>query len=99
MDSAHDHIDDSLSEMEVVDTFTRLIFGETDAFAEREMAIVQALREADDHVSLDSLEEMGVYLRALGVKEMISLVSRVRRHYPPLGQTRFPVSPGSPVLW
>ncbi len=82
------------SEMEIVDTFTKLIFGVADEFSEMEMAVIQVLREVDDNVAFDSLSDMGVYLRALGVEEMIKLVSRVRRGYPPSGQKLFPALPG-----
>lgn len=68
--------DGPLSEMAIVDTFTRLIFGEED-YSSREDLIIEALRLVDTNVALDSRREMGQYLRALGVSEMIRLVSRV----------------------
>jgi len=71
------------SEMEIVDTFTKLIFGEEEGLCPTEMAIVRVLRQVDDNVALDSLAGMGVYLRALDVTEMIGLVDRVRRNFPP----------------
>ena len=70
--------DDVPSEMVIVDTFTKLIFAEDAAFSDRELLIIQALRGADHNVSLDSHRDMGIYLRALGVDEMITLVSRVQ---------------------
>ena len=66
------------SEMVIVDTFTKLIFGEDADYSNQELLIIQALRSADQNISLDSHREMGVYLRALGVGEMIALVSRVQ---------------------
>lgn len=66
------------SEMAIVDTFTKLIFGE-DEYSPGEELIIQALRAADLNVSLDNHREMGLYLRALGVREMISLVGRVQK--------------------
>ena len=66
------------SEMVIVDTFTKLIFGEGAEYSNQELLIIQALRTADHNISLDSHREMGVYLRALGVREMIALVSRVQ---------------------
>ena len=69
---------DEVSEMAIVDTFTKLIFADDDAYDASEMAIIQALRDVDTNVALDSHAEMGAYLRALGVREMIGLVSRVR---------------------
>ena len=67
-----------VSEMLIVDTFTKLIFGGEAPFSDHELSIVQALRLVDPNVALDSYREMGVYLRALGVQEMISLVSQVK---------------------
>ncbi len=69
---------DPVSEMLIVDTFTKLIFGGEGEFDEREQAIVQALRLVDVNVALDNRREMGAYLRALGVREMIQLVSQVK---------------------
>ena len=66
------------SEMAIVDTFTRLIFGEEDHFDAAELRIVEALRLVDADMAGDSLREMGCYLRALGVAEMIQLVGRVQ---------------------
>lgn len=64
------------SEMVIVDTFTRLIFGE-EHYSSREDLVIEALRLVDGNVALDSYRDMGEYLRALGVGEMIRLVSRV----------------------
>ena len=66
-----------VSEMEIVDTFTHMIF-EDEAISSRELRIIHALSEVDPNVTLDSFAEIGAYLRALGVEEMIKLVSRVR---------------------
>ena len=57
------------SEMAIVDTFTRLIFGEQDQFSDSEMLIIQAFRLVDDSVAGDSYS---------GVAEMIKLVTRVQ---------------------
>ena len=70
--------DDVPSEMVIVDTFTKLIFGDDTEYSSQELLIIQALRSADHNVSLDSHRDMGVYLRALEVGEMITLVSRVQ---------------------
>ena len=69
---------DDVSEMAIVDTFTKLIFGDDNQYDAHQLAIIQALRDVDANVALDSHGEMGAYLRALGVREMIGLVSRVR---------------------
>lgn len=68
----------TVSEMSIVDTFTQLIFEEVSHFNEMELMIVSAVRAARPNLSLDDPGEMGVYLRALGVSEMITLVSEVQ---------------------
>ena len=68
----------AVSEMAIVDTFTKLIFGEETRYSDGELLIVQALRGAEPNVALDGHRDMGVYLRALGVGEMIKLVSLVQ---------------------
>ena len=67
-----------VSEMAIVDTFTKLIFGEEQDYSERDALIIQALRAADLSMASDSRREMGEYLRAMGVREMIGLVTRVQ---------------------
>jgi hypothetical protein len=67
-----------VSEMAIVDTFTRLIFAAQDGFNSREELIIQALRVVDTHVALDDYRDIGEYLRALEVAEMIELVTRVQ---------------------
>lgn len=66
-----------VSEMAVVDTFTKLIFERETEYSADERAIIEALRRVDDNMLLDTPEEMGAYLKALGVSEMIKLVGRV----------------------
>ena len=68
------------SEMAIVDTFTKLIFGEESDYSSRELMIIQAFRTVDSNVLLDNHHNMGSYLRALGVREMIRVVSQVREH-------------------
>jgi hypothetical protein len=68
-----------ISEMAIVDTFTKLIFGEDKPYSSQELLIIQALRMVDTNVVFDSHRVMGQYLRALGVGEMVQLVSRVQR--------------------
>ena len=67
-----------VSEMAIVDTFTKLIFGEQDGLSSSEELIIQALRVVDARVELDDYRGVGEYLRSLGVAEMIELVSRVQ---------------------
>jgi hypothetical protein len=64
--------------MAIVDTFTKLIFDGGDAFSSNEELIIQAFRMVDASVALDTHREMGQYLRALGVRELIQLVTRVQ---------------------
>ncbi len=78
MQHAYRHADGAISEMAIVDTFTKLIFGEDGAYSKDELVIIQAFRAVDINVALDSHQQMGEYLRALGVQEMIQLVSKVR---------------------
>ena len=67
-----------VSEIAIVDTFTKLIFGEEGGFSSSEELIIQALRLVDHSVAQDSYREMGTYLRALEVTEMVQLVTRVQ---------------------
>lgn len=69
-----------ISEMAIVDTFTKLIFGESDDYSSRERLIIDAFREVDANVFRDTYPEMGEYLRNLGVREMIHLVARLKDH-------------------
>lgn len=76
-----------MSEMAIVNTFTKLIFGEV-TFTERELSIIAGFRAVNADVLRDSREEMGEYLRSLGVREMIQLVSRLHRHLTTPGDTQ-----------
>ena len=69
-----------VSEMAIVDTFTKLIFGEEEGYSVLELTIIQAFRAVDANVLRDSHRDMGAYLRNQGVREMIHLVSRLREH-------------------
>ena len=66
-----------VTEMAIVDTFTKLIFGDED-FSDRQLMIIEALRSVNPDGLRDGHREMGEYLRYLGVREMIRLVARVR---------------------
>lgn len=68
-----------VSEMWIVDTFTRLIFGDVDHFDSRESLVIDAFRSVDTNVLRDTPAQMGDYLRNLGVREMIHLVARIRK--------------------
>lgn len=69
-----------VSEMAIVDTFTKLIFALDQDYGDTEEAVIGAFREVDANVYRDSLQDMGEYLRNLGVREMTQLVNRVRDH-------------------
>jgi len=68
-----------VTEMAIVNTFTKLIFGD-EVRSPRELSIIASFRSVDAGVLRDSHEELGEYLRNLGVREMIQLVSRLRQH-------------------
>jgi len=63
-----------MSEIEIVNAFTKLIFGE-DIYSARELCIVEALQTLNTGFLCDSRNAAGEYLRNLGVREMIELVS------------------------
>lgn len=67
-----------VSEIAIVDTFTRLIFGEEDGFSPREQQIIQALGWVENSIAPGSHRDMGRYLRTLEVAEMIRLVTAVQ---------------------
>lgn len=73
------NVDGPVTEMAIVNAFTKLIFGD-ETYTTRELQIIQAFRCVDANVGRDSQQEMGDYLRSLGVREMIQLVSRLRQH-------------------
>ena len=98
MGSSSTDMDDTVtdtqpSELEIVDTFTKLIFGAEQDYTAAELGIIGVLRQVDDNVALDRIEDMGIYLRALGVSEMIKLVSLVHRDYLLQAQTHTLASP------
>lgn len=66
-----------LSEMAIVDVFTRLIFSAPDDSV-LEARVVEALRRMYPVECEGSAVDIGAWLRALGVREMIKLVGRVR---------------------
>ncbi len=78
MKRAQSNAEAQVGEMAIVDTFTKLIFGEENQYSNHELMIIQAFRHVDANVELDSHRDMGTYLRALGVSEMIKLVSSVQ---------------------
>lgn len=69
----------AVSELEIVDICTKLIFGVDEELSLREKMIVTALRMSDENFASDDGVEMGKYLRALGVREMIKLVALAKK--------------------
>lgn len=65
--------DGSVSEMAIVNTFAKLIFGD-EVYTACELSIIEAFQVMDTTVSGDDRKELGEYLRNLGVREMIQLV-------------------------
>ena len=64
-----------VTEMTIVDTFTKLIFAVDDDYSAIEHAVIDAFRAVEANVYRDSTQEMGEYLRAIwGCREMIQLV-------------------------
>ena len=53
------------SEMAIVDTFTKLIFGEDSQYSNRELMIIQAFRNADHNVIFDSHRDMGAWVKRI----------------------------------
>ena len=83
-----------VTEMAIVDTFTKLIFGD-ERYSDRESMIIEALRAVNADVLRDNHREIGEYLRSLGVREMIQLVSRVKEHIAAHGDAAAAI-PGPP---
>jgi len=70
--------DVGISEMAIVDTFTKLIFGEERDYSAEELQIIDAFSIAEFGVPSQDHAELGEMLRELGVRQMIDLVVRVR---------------------
>lgn len=68
-----------VTELAIVDLFTKLIFGGEQELGISELRILRALREVDSGLLLHSERDVGFYLRALGVSDMIALVNRVQK--------------------
>lgn len=67
-----------ISEMAIVDTFTKLIFGEDREYTDQEIQIIDAFSLAEFGVPSRDPSVLGAMLRELGVRQMIDLVVRVR---------------------
>ena len=71
--------DGPVTEMAIVNTFTKLIFGD-EVYSAREISIIEAFQAMELSLSRGDRLEMGEYLRNLGVREMIQLVSGLRQY-------------------
>ena len=91
---SQDNAPGPITEMAIVDTFTKLIFGD-ERYSDRESMIIEALRSVNADVLRDTHREIGEYLRSLGVREMIQLVSRVKEHIEEHGDAPAAI-PGQP---
>jgi hypothetical protein len=88
-----------VTEMAIVNTFTKLIFCE-EAYTVRELSIIDAFQAMEVNVSSDSRIEMGEYLRNLGVREMIQLVSGLQQYLqivPTISYAQSPESLSTPL--
>ncbi|MCX2982679.1 hypothetical protein EYC98_17595 [Halieaceae bacterium IMCC14734] len=66
-----------VTELAIVDLFTKLIFGADAELSQTELHILGALRAVESSLLLQSGRDVGFYLRALCVSDMITLVNRV----------------------
>ncbi|MEZ5502518.1 MAG: hypothetical protein R3E50_07570 [Halioglobus sp.] len=74
----HESAQDPITEMAIVRTFTKLIFGDEE-YSPPETRIIEAFRSFDANVRGDDYPALGEYLRNLGVREMIQLVARLQQ--------------------
>jgi hypothetical protein len=69
----------SIDEVSIVDTCTKLIFGDRKALNETDVLIVAALQLSDGLLEEGTLEAIGNHIRQMGVEEMIRLVGRAKQ--------------------
>lgn len=84
-----------VTEMAIVNTFTKLIFGE-EGYSVRELSIIDALQAMEENVACHNRTEMGAYLRNLGVREMIQLVSGLQQYVADCGNNPLRSLSGKP---
>lgn len=82
-----------VTEMAIVNTFTKLIFGE-EGYNAHELSIIDALQAMEVNVACHNHTEMGAYLRNLGVREMIQLVSGLQQYLSDCGNNPLRSLPG-----
>mgnify|MGYP003677266073 CR=1 FL=1 len=69
-----------VTELAIVDLFTKLNIGADAELSQAELQILGALRAVESGLLLQSPNDVGFYLRALCVSDMIALVNRVQEH-------------------
>lgn len=93
----------SISEMAIVDAFTKLIFGDENDYGTEELLVIAAFRGVEHSVIQDTYSEMGAYLQNLGVREMIELVGQVKVYLQEpavsLAALELPTSKSTGVRW
>jgi hypothetical protein len=75
-----------MDEMSIVDIFTKLIFDAQSALDDSEVQVLALLTHYDDTLLKASRRDVSEYLRAMGVDEMIKVVSELKSEYEKQGE-------------
>ena len=75
-----------MDEMSIVDIFTKLIFDAQSALDESEVQVLALLTHYDETLLKASRRDVSEYLRAMGVDEMIKVVSELKSEYEKQGE-------------
>ena len=70
-----------MDEMSIVDIFTKLIFDSQSALDDSEVQVLELLAHYDETLLKASRRDLSEYLRAMGVDEMIKVVSVLKSEY------------------
>lgn len=70
-----------MDEMSIVDIFTKLIFDAQSALDDSEVQVLALLTHYDETLLKASRRDVSEYLRAMGVDEMIRVVSKLKSDY------------------
>jgi hypothetical protein len=70
-----------MDEMSIVDIFTKLIFDAQSALDDSEVQVLELLTHYDETLLKASRRDLSEYLRAMGVDEMIKVVSVLKSEY------------------
>ena len=68
-----------INEMLIVDVFTQLIFDAESVLNDTEERIIDCLESIEGSLTHSPRRDIGEFLRAMAVDEMISLVAKVKR--------------------